>query len=381
MIRILFIIRRLGQGGAERQLVELIKHLDKTRFEITLLCQYSGGVLWDEATSIPLVRVEHIGKTGRWDPTFLAKITAYMRRLRPHIVHGYMDVANLLALAAKPLGARVVWGIRASKLDLSRYDFLHRVAFHLETWLSSLPDLIICNSFAARADVVARRFPADRTIVVSNGIDTQRFQHDAIARDKIRAEWRVGPHQFLIGLLARLDPMKGHSVFFAAAQLVAARHGDVRFVLIGDGPDSYRNALEAEAVRYGLSDKLTWAGPRTDVSAVLSALDLSVSASSFGEGFSNSLAEAMACGIPCVATDVGDSANVLGDLGWLARPDDPADLAKQICAAFEASRRGNVSPTLLRTRIQTEFGTQRLVEATTAALLGLIGARTQAEIV
>ena len=356
-------------------MVELVKHLDKTRFEITLLCQYPGGTLWDEAVAIPSLRVEHIGKTGRWDAKFLPRLIGYMRRLRPEIVHGYMDVANILALAAKPLGARVVWGIRASKIDLSRYDYLQRAASHLESWLSSLPDLIICNSTAARADVIARRFPPQRTVVIPNGIDTLRFQPDLAQRHRVRSEWRIKPDQFLVGLLARLDPMKGHGTFFAAAQRVAVRYTDARFVLIGDGSESYRRDLQAVANSHGLSDKLIWAGSRTDVPSVLSALDLCVSASLFGEGFSNSLGEAMACGVPCVATDVGDSADILGGLGWLVGPGDPLGLARQICAALEASRGGAVKAALLRSRIQTEFGTQRLAQSTTAALVGLVGDR------
>jgi glycosyltransferase involved in cell wall biosynthesis len=379
VIRILFIIRRLVQGGAERQLVELIRHLDKTRFDITLMCQYSGGALWDEAASIPGVRFEQIGKSGRWDVKFLPRLTACLRRLRPDIVHGYMDVANILALSAKPMGARVVWGIRASKIDLSCYDYLQRAVFHLETWLASFPDLIICNSVAARADVLARRFPPDRTIVIPNGIDTQRFRSDAQQRAEVRSQWQIEPHQFLIGMLARLDPMKGHSTFFAAARLVMARFPEARFVVIGDGPDSYRRELRALAVEDGLSDRLVWAGSRNDVPAVLSALDLSVSASSFGEGFSNSLAEAMACGVPCVATKVGDSAAILGGLGWLAEPDDPSGLAEQICAAREASRRGVVEPAQLRERIQTEFGTQRLAQSTAVAFLALMAGRGKRE--
>jgi glycosyltransferase involved in cell wall biosynthesis len=372
MIRVLFIIRRLVQGGAQRQLLELVKRLDKSLFDISVICLYAGGALWDEANSISGVHIDHVGKKGRWNVGSLTRIAAYVRRVRPHIVHGYMDLANVLALVAKPMGARVVWGIRASKVDMSHYDYMRGLVLQLETWLAPFADLIICNSESARAQAIARRFPANRTIVIPNGIDTDRFRPDPISRERVRAGWRVGSNQFLIGSVARFDPMKGQSDFLAAARLVAARHEDVRFVLIGDGPEDYRRGLQEVATREGLQKKLIWAGARSDIAAVFSALDLSVSASLFGEGFSNALAESMACGIPCIATDVGDSAKIVGKLGWLVRPGDPIGLAEQMCSAMQMCLDGRVRSDLLRSHVEREYGTGKLAESTTAALSGLI---------
>ena len=371
MTHLVFIIRRLAQGGAERQLVELMKRIDKVLFSVSLIALYPGGPLWEEACSVPGLHLRHLAKRSRWHLNSLAKLAEALREARPDIVHGYMDVANLLALAAKPMGAKVVWGVRASKLDTSRYDRMRRVALRLESCFARWPDLIICNSEAARLGARERGFPMNRTMVIPNGIDTARFKPESAARLEVRARWGVSPDEYLIGLVGRLDPMKGHSVFITAASLFAARHPRVRFVLVGDG--DLRRQLQEQAASSGARDKIMWAGERSDMPAVLSALDLSVSSSLFGEGFSNVLGESMACEVPCVASDVGDAAAILGNCGWLVPPGDAVGLAERMGEAMDACRTGKVRRDLIRQRIVEEFGVDKLARTTSDALLGLMG--------
>jgi glycosyltransferase involved in cell wall biosynthesis len=164
--------------------------------------------------------------------------------------------------------------------------------------------------------------------------------------------------------------MKGHKVFIAAAARIVTRHPDVKFVAVGDGSDQQRRALRDLAQELGLTERVIWAGQRLDMPAVISALDLSVSAS-FGEGFSNVLGESMSCGVPCVATNVGDSAKIVGDLGWLVDPGDEVGLADQIIEAMRFCRTPEFRPELIRRRIEREFSVQRLVDDTTAALCSL----------
>lgn len=370
-MHLVFIVRRLERGGAERQLVELIRGMDKAVFSISLIALYPGGALWEEVCSLPGVRVRHLGKRGRWHLNVVGKLIEALREATPDIVHGYMDVANLLALVAKPMGAKVVWGLRASKVDTSRYDFMRRTVLRLESLFARCPDLIICNSESARIDARARGFPMTRTVVVRNGIDTERFKPDPAARLRVRADWRVSPDEYLIGMIGRLDPMKGHSVFLAAANLVAARQPRARFVVVGDGV--LRRELEERAASGGAHERIIWAGERSDIPAVLSALDLSVSSSLFGEGFSNVLGESMACKVPCVATDIGDAAAILGDLGWLVPPGDSRALAESISEAMRGHRAGEARRDLMRQRIVEDFGVEKLARATSGALLTLLG--------
>jgi glycosyltransferase involved in cell wall biosynthesis len=163
--------------------------------------------------------------------------------------------------------------------------------------------------------------------------------------------------------------MKDHGTFLDAAARLAAERDDVRFVCVGDGLPAYRASLERRAAELGLGARLTWAGRRGDVPAVLSALDLLTSSSAFGEGFSNVIAEAMACGVPCVVTDVGDSAAIVGELGAVVPPRDPRALVGAWCTVLE--RRDEFPEAELRGRIERKFSLDALIERTERALVAL----------
>ena len=205
-----------------------------------------------------------------------------------------------------------------------------------------------------------------------NGIDTLRFRPDREAGARVRAEWGIGDDESLIGLVGRLDPMKGHACFLQAAALLCARRSGMRFVCVGDGPEHYRESLRALAGQLGLGDRLIWAGTRTDMPAVYNALDMAVSASAYGEGLPNMLGEAMACGTPCVVTRVGDSAWVVGETGVVVPPEDPAALADAwatMLRRIEEERAG--LSRAARLRIEQNLSVEALVRNTLAELAAL----------
>ena len=159
-----------------------------------------------------------------------------------------------------------------------------------------------------------------------------------------------------------------HANMEAAAKL-AARKDRVRFASVGAGPEHYAAALQEQARRLGLDTRMIWAGPRGDLPAVYNALDLLVSSSAFGEGFSNVLGEAMACGLSCVATDVGDAREILGDLGAVVPPCDPEALVAGSVAQLERLRLEGASlGTVLRRRVIANFSVEMLVQRTKLAL-------------
>jgi glycosyltransferase involved in cell wall biosynthesis len=205
-------------------------------------------------------------------------------------------------------------------------------------------------------------YPAARMTVIPNGVDTHRFAPDERARERVREEWTIGPDETLLGLVGRLDPVKGHEVFLRAFAPIAAS-ARIRAVFVGTGPTDYQAGLQTLARELGIADRLTWSGPRTDMPAVYAALDLLVSAS-FGEGFSNVIAEAMACGVPCVVTDVGDSADIVADAGWVCRPDDIEDLRRAMGVALASTEERRQRSRRSRERIVSTYDTQRLVERT-----------------
>lgn len=328
MIRIVFLIRTLDIGGAERQLVTLVTNLDRHRFDITVLCFYSGGPLEAELRSHG-IRVYFLEKRGRWDliPS-LVRCFRFLKPIKPDILHSYLGPPNLLALFLKPWfrSTKVLWGMRASYMDWGQYDMLTGWMFRLECLLARFPDLIIMNSHASHAYHLRHGFPRDRMVVIPNGINTDTFYPDSNKRHKLRKEWGIQSESVVVGLVARLDPMKDHSTFLKAAALFLGSTKRAYFVCVGMGSEAYRKHLHQLAERLGISTKIIWTGLRQDMADVYNACDV-VSSSSCGESFPNVLGEAMACGVPCVATDVGDSAWIVGETGIIVPPRDPDALA------------------------------------------------------
>jgi glycosyltransferase involved in cell wall biosynthesis len=182
-------------------------------------------------------------------------------------------------------------------------------------------------------------------------------------------EWGVRDDEKLVGVVARLDPMKDHATFLKAAGIVAASHERVKFACVGDGSDACRRELVRLAHEWGIADRIIWASARHDVWRVYNALDLAVSASRFGEGFPNAVAEAMATGVPCVVTDVGDSAAIVADTGWICAPRDSRAIADAIGAALS---RLPVEPLRVRERIQANYASPQLLRRTARQLSSLL---------
>lgn len=359
--KIMFLTRDLDIGGAQRQLIQLASGLHCVGWNVKVVSFYHGGRLESRLRDAG-VEIYCLEKAGRWDAlAFMRRLVNLVRRDQPDIIHGYLDTPNIVLALLRPwlAHARVVWGIRASNMDSARYDWVAAIESGLAALFSRMPDLIICNSEAGRAYHEARGYPVSKMVVIPNGVDTQRFRPDDKARRAVRAEWAVDPHETLIGLVARLDAMKDHSTFLRAAAQTVRAHPNARFVCVGDGSPSYRDELIREASALGLERRVIWAGARDDIHQVYNALDLAVSSSSFGEGFPNMIGEAMATGIACVVTDVGDSAAIVGALGWVCPPNDSAALAACMCDALRAPRR---DPAALREHVCAAYGSARLLE-------------------
>ncbi len=182
-------------------------------------------------------------------------------------------------------------------------------------------------------------------------------------------EWGIPSGSRLIGMAGRLDPMKDHATFVRAAQILALRRPDTHFVCVGEGLEPYRSAALATLKSAGLGSRFQWRGQVRDMPAFYSSLDLLTSSSAFGESFSNVAAEAMACGVPCVLTDVGDARDIVGPTGVIVPPRDPEALAE----AWEAmlDRTGPELSAACRQRIEEGFSVERLVTATEQALYEL----------
>jgi len=369
--RIALLIRSLNYGGAEMQLTVLANGLARSGNAVTVLVFYPNGPLVKRLS--PDVTVRCLEKRGRWDMIgFLSSLFRALDEEQPDVLYGFLPVANLVACLTRLRSPKpkLAWGVRASDVDLARYDWLSGLTYWLERRLSRCPDLIVSNSKSGRRHAVSHGFPDNnRFIVIPNGIDVEHFRPDPRLRSALRAEWGVMPYETLVGMVARLDPMKDYPNFLKAASNLVRRERGLRFVSVGAGPADYEAVLQEQARVLGLNERMIWAGPRGDLPAVYNALDLLVSSSAFGEGFSNVLGEAMACGVPCVATDVGDAREILGDIHTVAPPRNPDALVESVVALLGRLRIDGASlGARARKRIAENYSVEALVQCTKLAL-------------
>lgn len=327
-LRIAFLIRALTAGGAERQMALLAKGLAARGHEVSVLVFYGGSALESDLEH-SAVRIVNLRKSGRWDVLpFMRRLAAALEHSRAEVLYSFLPTANILAALVRPAARSIplVWGIRASDMQPLRYDWLGRAIAALEAQLSRAAQSVVCNSRAGARVAAKQGFDASRIRVIRNGVDTKRFSRDEAARLRLREEWGVAPTERLIGIVGRIDPMKGHPVFLQAAGRVHRAEPRCKFIVAG-GTEAQTAELREQAEALGVAQVVRWCESRSDMPEFYSALDVLCSASLYGEGTSNVIAEAMSCGCSCVATDVGDSADLVGDCGRVVPPGDPELLA------------------------------------------------------
>lgn len=336
-MKITFIITNLATGGAEMMLLKLLQHIDRNRFEPMVISLVGMGEIGSRIAELG-IPVHALGmRRGIPNPMLVLKLAWLLRQNPPDIVHTWMYHADLLGgLAARLAGCRkVVWGLHHSNLSKSENKrstlWVVKACALLSHWLPS--QILSCS---ARAKVVhaAIGYTADKIVVIPNGFELDRFQPDAVARDSVRVEFGLPLDTPLVGLVARFDSQKNHFGFVRAAAQVAERLPQVHFVLAGAEVDERNIALKSAITKSGLQERMHLLGRRDDVPRLIAALDV-LASSSHGEAFPNVLGEAMACGVPCVVTDVGDSADIVGKTGRVVSAGDMDGLARELVAVLE----------------------------------------------
>ncbi|HXP12278.1 MAG TPA: glycosyltransferase [Stellaceae bacterium] len=323
-LKILHVITGLGRGGAETTLVRLILHMNHRRFAPVVVSLMDEGA-YGADLSIAGVPLYTLGmKRGRPSLGGLLRLRKILREEQPRMVQTWLYHADLAGLLMAPFlhGVPLVWNLRCSDMDLTRYV---RTIRRILAVFSGVPAAVIVNSEAGRLFHESIGYRPRRWESIPNGFDTEFFKPS----HERRALWRgrLGIHDGapLIGLVARVDPMKDHATFLAAAARITKARPDAAFLLVGSGTDKL-------AIPPDLAGKVHALGERKDVEQILPALDLLLQSSAFGEGFPNAIGEAMACGVPAVATDVGDAAALIAGTGSIVPPRDPGALASAALA-------------------------------------------------
>ncbi len=368
-MKIAFLIRSLENGGAERQLTVLANELAERGHEVSLLVFYPGGVR-EADVNTDLVRLIPVTKNSRFDLLgFAWRVVRTVRAIRPQILHGYLSAGNVAASICRLAvpGAKLAWGIRDSDMQFERYGWMTRLTYRVAFRLSRVADVVIFNSQAGLRYWRSRGWNHPGAFCIPNGIDTNLFEPDPEARERMRKCLGVPDTAPLIGMAGRFDPMKDHENFVRAATRVGYEFPDARFVCAGRVPPDGQARLERIAHAGGLGERLLFPGPIQDMRAFYNALDVFCLSSLYGEGFPNVVGEAMACGRPCVVTDAGDAALVVGDQGEVVPPGNSGALAKAICKVLDA---GVPDSDGIRARVLDNFTVDNLATRTENLLGG-----------
>lgn len=329
-MKILHVITGLNTGGAEMMLAKLLSRLPREDIENVVVSLTGGGPVADRIAEQG-ISVSALGMApGQFYVGGFLRLVGTVRRHRPDIIQGWMYHANLLAGFAAQFAGRpsVIWNIRQSDLDprVSKPStiMIAKLGGRLSRWL---PETVICCAETARKVHEGLGYAPERMVVIPNGFDLAMFRPSDEARTGLRREFGLDAAAPLVGLAARFDPQKDHRGFLHAAGMLRDTRPDVHYVLCGGGIDESNQQIMRWVAENGLAGVCHLLGRRSDMPRIMAGCDVMVSASAFGEGFSNVLGEAMAAGTPCVATDVGDSRWIIGETGRVVPRRDPAALA------------------------------------------------------
>jgi glycosyltransferase involved in cell wall biosynthesis len=323
MITLLHLITGLQTGGAERMVLHLATRTDRSRFRPVVVSLTEGGAMGEliEAAGVP---VRTLGmRRGVPDPRGIFRLAGILREFRPAILQTWLYHADLLGLIMRRLGQapHLVWGLQCSEsIDTG-------MVLPVLARMSASPDAVVTVSEVGRRVHEAAGYRPRRWIHIPNAVDTNVLRPDAEARTRGRAMLGIADDALAVLLAARYHAMKDHANFLAAAALAAPLCPNAVFVLAGAGTGPGNPALDDAIASNGLGERVLRLGERRDLERLYPAFDLVTLSSAFGEGLPLVLAEAMACGIPCVATDCGDSAAIIGDAGIIVPPRDPRALA------------------------------------------------------
>lgn len=367
--RLAYVIGELGKGGAEYQLYELLRGLDRTRFEAALFVLSAGGY-WSERIRELDVPVHVIERRGSADVLRVVRLRRALKAFAPDVLQTVLWSANVYGrLAAVGLGIPLVVTAERNVIARPRWQIA------VERGLDPVTDLYLVNSSAVTENLVEREgLPAGKVRVIHNGIDLARLPPFELERTAARARAGLAPGRRLVAQVGRLAPQKDYPTFLAAAARVARSVADVDFLVIGEG--SLRADLEALAQSLGLGERVRFLGLRHDVPALLGGVEV-LALTSVYEGLPNVVIEAMAAGAVAVATDVGGAGELVvpGETGTLVPPRDPEAVASAVLEYLADDGRRRQCAAAARRRIEAGFSVEAMVRATAAVYVDGLAAK------
>lgn len=365
-LKILHVITGLNFGGAERTLERLVLADSANEHKVVSL-HWPGPIgerLRENGITVEALHLERGRMPGL---RALGRLRKIIRTSRSDVVQSWMYHPNLFVsiLGRAAPSSAICWNIRRYSFEGRTLPLSTRIVARLGALLShALPDAVVYCAYSAADRHLALGYNSRGVAVIHNGIDTRKFAPSDTSRAAIRDELGIGPGAPLIGSIGRYHPDKDHATLLKAVRQVTERHPDVRCLLVGSGLEPENLELAKMVAGLGLTDHVMLLGERVDMPEILNALDLHVT-SSVTEAFPNVIVEAMACGTPCVTTDVGDARRIVGEHGWIVRPGSPGELADAIsdALALRPSPQWNRLSKAARAHCEEAFSIPAMVDA------------------
>ena len=331
MIKVLHIISGLKLAGAEMMLLKLVSNMDNKKFNNIVISLSDIGPIGERILNNNVKTKALKLYNFILGPINLIKLIVWLNKEKPDVVQTWMYHADLIGgLISKffMIKTPVVWNIRRSNFT---EEFTNKKTLYIAKICAKLskyiPYKIICCSTMSYKTHKAMGYSANKMSIIKNGFDLEVFKLALNARIIIREELNLPTNINLIGLVARFHPQKDHHTFIKAAKILTEKYSNVMFILCGEDVTWKNSILNNWISSLGLNDKFILLGERNDINRITAALDIATSSSSFGEGFPNIIGESMACGIPCVVTDVGDSADIVAGYGIVVPIKNPHAIA------------------------------------------------------
>jgi glycosyltransferase involved in cell wall biosynthesis len=363
-VNVVLLIRSLHVGGAERQLVELARGLQGAGHSVAV------AVFYREGAFLPLleqagVKIYALGKRSRWHLIGpLLRLVHILKERKAQVIYSFMPAENMVALVAGWLAGNVpvAWRIAIANLDAMIYGRVALAMYWVEDALMRCPACIISNSEAAVLQHGLKQ--RSNVHVVPNGIDTDELKPDLLAGREWRRKNGIHDRALVVAQVGRVDPMKRVDLFLSAAAIATDKGLAATFAVIGPAIESHKQQLQSSNAARTLAGSLRWIGAQKDRRSMFNGVDCVIS-SSDAEGFSNVLAEAMACGCTVIATDVGDNRRMIDDMGVVV----PKGSAAALAAAMTRAARPTAAERQARhDYIADRYATPRLVENTERVL-------------
>jgi len=357
----MLVIDRMIIGGAEQQFLELVKGIDKKRFEPIVVTLYPGGALEPEIKSVPSIEYFCLNKKSKLDFLIIFRILRLLRQKRVDIVQPFLTPATFFTLLPAVINRTPIKVVTERGSRRKKTGWGHSLYLHIEDFFTRFADWVIPNSESGRRYLIDRGIKPAKIKVIYNGINQHRLTPDSTQLTKIRDNLDLPTNGMVVGISASLTPSKDHVTFLHAAGLISDVMPQTRFAILGDGP--LKSDLKNLTKDLGIDSRVMFLGNQTDVGPYISFFDIACLCSSDAEGCSNAILEAMAIGKPVIVTDTGGNKELVenGKTGLLVPTRDPQALANAILACIKQPEWAREMGQHAQEMIQKRFSLERMV--------------------